>query len=65
MEVVGSDENVGTVDHMEGWDRIKLSKNDPAAGGKHHFIDIESVKFVDDKIHLDKPSTKAMSEWQA
>ena len=66
MEVVGSDEkHVGTVDHMEGSDRIKLSKNDPAAGEKHHFINIESVKFVDNKVHLDKPSTKAMSEWQA
>jgi hypothetical protein len=66
MEVVGSDDkHVGTVDHMEGSERIKLAKNDPAAGGKHHFIDIGSVKFVDDKVHLDKSSKQAMSEWQA
>jgi hypothetical protein len=66
MEVVGSDDkHVGTVDHMEGSDRIKLAKDDPTAGGKHHFIDIDSVKFVDEKVHLDIPSTKAMNEWKA
>ncbi|MFZ0123439.1 MAG: DUF2171 domain-containing protein, partial [Xanthobacteraceae bacterium] len=30
MEVVGSDDkHVGTVDHMEGVDRILLTKDDP------------------------------------
>ena len=42
MEVVGSDDkHVGTVDHMEGVDRILLTKDDPTAGGKHHIIAID------------------------
>jgi len=66
MEVVGSDDqHVGTVDHMEGSTRIKLTKDDPAADGKHHFIDIDSVQFVDEKVHLNKPSKEAMSDWQS
>ena len=65
MEVVGSDEkHVGTVDHMEGSDRIKLTKNDPSAGGKHHFLPIDFVDFVDSKVHLNKTGQQAMSEWQ-
>jgi hypothetical protein len=35
MKIVGSDgAHVGTVDGIEG-SRIKLTKNDPAAQGKH------------------------------
>jgi hypothetical protein len=65
MEIVGSDDkHVGTVDHMEGTDRIKLAKNDPNAGGKHHFISIDWVDYVDSKVHLNKPSEAAMTDWQ-
>ena len=40
MKVVGSDGgHVGTVDRIEG-DRIKLTKNDPAAKGEHHYIEL-------------------------
>jgi len=60
MEVVGSDDkHIGTVDHMEGADRILLTKDDPAAGGKHHIIAIDWVDYVDNKIHL----KMAMKEW--
>jgi hypothetical protein len=39
MEVLGSDgQHVGTVDHMEGSNQIKLAKKDPKAGGQHHLI---------------------------
>ena len=39
MEVLGSDGvHVGTVDHLEGRDQVKLTKHDPDAGGEHHFI---------------------------
>ena len=39
MEVVGSDSvHVGTVDHMEGADEIKLTAGDAEAEGEHHFI---------------------------
>ncbi len=66
MEVVGSDgKHVGTVDHKEGIDRIVLTKDDPKAGGQHHVISIDWVDYVDREVHLNKPSQKAMSEWQA
>jgi hypothetical protein len=65
MEVVGSDgKHVGIVDHKEGDDRIILTKDDPKAGGRHHLISIDWVGYVDRKVHLTKPSQKAMSEWQ-
>lgn len=39
MEVIGSDGvHVGTVDHMEGADQVKLTKSDEDAGDEHHFI---------------------------
>ena len=43
MKIVGSDgQHVGTVDRVEG-DRIKLTKNDPAAQGKHQYIELSEV----------------------
>jgi len=66
MEVVGSDDkHVGVVDHKEDDSRIILTKDDPKAGGRHHLISIDWVDYVDRKVHLNKPSQKAMSEWQA
>ena len=66
MEVVGSDgKHVGTVDHMEGSERILLAKDDPKAGGRHHVISMDWVEYVDRQVHLNKPSKAAMSEWQA
>jgi hypothetical protein len=63
MEVVGSDdEHVGTVDHRETPNQIILTKDDPKAGGRPHLISIKWVDYVDDKIHLNKPSRKAMEE---
>lgn len=65
MEVVGSDgKHVGTVDHLEGDEFIKLTKSDPAAGGKHHFIPMDWVENVDRQVHLSKKSDQAMKEWQ-
>jgi hypothetical protein len=65
MEVVGSDgKHVGTVDRTESADRIVLSGNDPKARGKPHLISVDWVDHVDSKVHLNKPSRKAVSEWQ-
>jgi hypothetical protein len=65
MEVVGLDgKHVGIVDHLETADRIILSKDDPKAGGQQHLISIDWVDYVDQKVHLNKPSTKATLEWQ-
>jgi hypothetical protein len=65
MEVLGSDgKHVGTVDHMEGTERIKLAKNDPKAEGMHHFIPVGWVDHVDSKVHLNKSSDFATTQWQ-
>ncbi len=65
MEVVGSDgKHVGTVDHKEGGERIILGKNDPKSGGHEHLISIDWVEYVDNKVHLNKPSRIAMKQWQ-
>ncbi|MFT3839122.1 MAG: DUF2171 domain-containing protein [Myxococcaceae bacterium] len=49
----------GSVDHLEG-DSIKLKKDDQ---GVHHYIPVEWVTFVDDKVHVDRPGRQAMQEW--
>lgn len=63
MEVVGSDgEHVGTVDRCEG-DNLKLTKNDPAAGGEHHYIPLAWVNSVDQRVHLAHPGNEARANW--
>ena len=65
MQVVGSDgEHVGTVDHVERG-RIKLTRNDPASGGEHHYIEPDQVRTVDDRITLDRPADEVRRSWQA
>lgn len=49
-----------TVDHMQGSDKIKLTRDDQ---GKHHFIPLSWVTSVDDKVHVDRPGKQAMKEW--
>lgn len=65
MEVIAADGvHVGTVDHMEGKDQIKLTKNDPAAQGQHHFVPLDWVDHVDAHVHLKNNSQDVMSKWQ-
>ena len=42
----------GTVDHMEGSNYIKLTKDQQ---GQHHWIPTSWVTTVDDKVHVDRP----------
>ena len=65
MKVVGSDRLVvGTVDHVEG-DRIKLAKNDPQAGGKHHYIPTDWVERVEgDEVCLRQKAQEARQQWE-
>jgi hypothetical protein len=65
MEVVGSDgKHVGKVDSCEN-DRIKLAKNDSAAGGQHHIIDLSDVDRVDgNKLCLNATADEVMQRWQ-
>lgn len=65
MEVLGSDgQRVGTVDHLEGKDKIKLTKNDEDADGLHHYIPLAWVDHVDTSVHLKKSSYEAKREWK-
>ncbi len=64
MEVLGSDgQHVGTVDRVEEQGSIKLTKNDPAAEGMHHYIPMDWVDHVDAHVHLKKSSDEAKREW--
>ena len=66
MEVLGSDgQHVGTVDHLEGADKIKLAKSDPKSGGQHHFIPVAWVAKVDAHVHLSKSSQDVTKQWQS
>jgi len=49
-----------TVDHMEGPDWIKLTRDD---SGQHHWIPLDWVTRVDDKVHVDRPGDQAMQDW--
>lgn len=63
MDVVGSDgQPVGKVDHLEGVDKIKLTKD----GGQHHLITYDDVEGVEDgKVRLNKPAQQVKKEWEA
>jgi short-subunit dehydrogenase len=64
MEVVGSDgQHIGTVDEVEG-NRIKLTKTDSSAGGRHHFISMNLVESIGDKIRLNKTAAEIRRYWQ-
>lgn len=65
MEVFGADgERVGTVDHLEGSSKIKLTKNDPLANGHHHLIPLDWVHSVDEHVRLSKSSREVMQSWE-
>jgi hypothetical protein len=65
MEVLGSDGvHVGTVDGLEGRDTVKLTKEDPEAGGEHHFIPLAWVDHVDQHVHLKQVGAEAMARWK-
>ena len=54
MEVYASDgTKVGTVDHMDGPDRIKLAKS-TSPDGQHHYVPLAWVDHVDEHVHLNK-----------
>jgi hypothetical protein len=66
MEVLGSDgQHVGVVDHLDGTDKIKLTKSDVKSGGKHHIIPLAWVEKVDAHVHLNKNTKDAITQWQA
>ena len=61
MPVVCSENGqFATVDHLEGSNEIKLTKD---KSGQHHYIPLDWVTSVDDKVHVDRPGDQAMQEW--
>lgn len=65
MEVMSSDgRHVGTVDHMEGTDKIKLTRKDPAAHGHHHLIPLAWVARADQQVHLSKTAAEVLRSWE-
>jgi hypothetical protein len=58
--VCSNDKQFATVDHVEGTDQIKLTKD---TTGKHHYIPLAWVTSIDDKVHVDRPGDQAMREW--
>jgi len=66
MKVIGSDKQpVGTVDKVEG-ERIKLARNDPQAGGQHHYIPADWVDSVEgDQVQLRQKAQDARQQWQS
>jgi hypothetical protein len=66
MEVVGSDGvHVGTVDHLEGRDTVKLTSDDPEAGGENHYIPLAWVDHVEMKVHLKQSGAEAKARWKS
>lgn len=65
MEVLASDgAHIGTVDHLDGTSRIKLTKTD-STDGKHHLIPLEWVDHVDEHVHLGKSASDVRAGWTA
>jgi hypothetical protein len=63
MDVVASDgQKIGQVDHLEGKDKIKLTKHD-SPDGKHHFIPINWVSKVDKQVYLNKAAKDVKAQW--
>ena len=58
--VCSNNKQFATVDHIEGSDTIKLTR-DPE--GKHHYIPLRWVTWVDDKVHVDRPGSQVMKQW--
>ena len=51
MDVISSDrKTVGKVDHLEGTDKIKLTKQSSPDGEHHHFIPLSWVDHVDQRV---------------
>ena len=63
MDVIASDGvKVGTVDHLDGQDKIKLAKT-TSPDGQHHFVPLSWVDHVDAHVHLNKTSEATRAGW--
>lgn len=61
MPVCSADGQFAVVDHLEGADSVKLKKDE---SGVHHFIPLDWITRVDDKVYIDKSTDQIMQEWR-
>jgi hypothetical protein len=65
MDVISSDlKTVGKVDHLDGPDKIKLTKQSSPNGEHHHFIPVSWIDHVDQHVHLNKTGTDVTAHWE-
>jgi hypothetical protein len=65
MDVISSDKKtVGKVDHLEGSDKIKLTRQSSPDGQHHHFIPVSWIDHVDQHVHLNKSGADVTSHWE-
>jgi uncharacterized protein (TIGR02271 family) len=63
MDVIASDGvKIGTVDHLDGPDKIKLAKS-TSPDGQHHYIPLNWVDHVDTHVHLTQASAEVRAGW--
>ena len=63
MPVIASDgTQVGTVDHMDGPDKIKLAKN-TSPDGQHHYVPLTWVDHIDAHVHLNRATADVHANW--
>ena len=63
MDVIASDGmKIGTVDHLDGPDKIKLAKT-TSPDGQHHYIPLAWIDHVDTHVHLNKTTVAAKAGW--
>ena len=65
MDVISSDrKTVGKVDHLDGPDKIKLTKQSSPTGEHHHFIPVSWIDHVDQHVHLNKTGAYVTAQWE-
>ena len=65
MDVISSDKKmVGKVDHLEGPDKIRLTKQSSPDGQHHHFIPVSWIARIDQHVHLDKSGSEVTCHWE-
>ncbi len=60
--VCSNNQQFATVDHLDGGNTIKLTKDQ---SGQHHWIPTSWVTEVDGSVHVDRPGDQAMREWMS
>ncbi len=66
MDVVGSDgQHVGQVDSVMG-DRVKLTKGDQEAGGRHHYVPCSWIQSIEgDSVKLNRTAQQTQTTWES